>query len=144
MKSNEVTLFKALTPHKCWSRLFVAKRGVQMIKKAQLFEENIKLKRKLFIFENIGIGTYATIKEKDILCYQNVTLFPMSLLSNFSTMHTMPLKMQVKFVRLQKTFVHSFKKYLLYRILATCKYWQNKLDNSPKHVIYKAFWRIIP
>lgn len=37
-----------------------------MIKKAQLFEENIKLKRKLFIFENIGIGTYATIKEKEV------------------------------------------------------------------------------
>lgn len=36
-----------------------------MIKKSQLLEENIKLKRKVFIWENIGIGINASVKEKE-------------------------------------------------------------------------------
>lgn len=47
-----------------------------MIKKAQLFEENIKLRRKLFIFENIGIGTYATIKEKEVAAKSFMEKYP--------------------------------------------------------------------
>lgn len=37
-----------------------------MIKKQKLIEENDKLKRKLFIWENIGIGRDSPIKEKEI------------------------------------------------------------------------------
>ena len=37
----------------------------KMIKKSQLLEENIKLKRKVFIWENIGIGINASVKEKE-------------------------------------------------------------------------------
>lgn len=37
-----------------------------MIKKAKLFEENNKLKRMYFIFQNIGVGTNSTIREKEI------------------------------------------------------------------------------
>ena len=35
-----------------------------MIKKAQLLEENKKLKRKLFIWENINISINTSVKEK--------------------------------------------------------------------------------
>lgn len=37
-----------------------------MIKKQKLIEENEKLKRKLFIWENIGIGKDSSVKEKEI------------------------------------------------------------------------------
>lgn len=36
-----------------------------MIKKARLIEENIKLKKQLYIWENIGIGTNASVQEKE-------------------------------------------------------------------------------
>lgn len=37
-----------------------------MIKKATLLKDNNKLKRKLYIWENIGIGIKATVREKEI------------------------------------------------------------------------------
>lgn len=37
-----------------------------MIKKSQLLEENIKLKRKLFIWEHIGVSINSSVKEKEI------------------------------------------------------------------------------
>ena len=37
-----------------------------MIKKAQLLEDNKKLKRKLFIWENINISINSSVKEKEI------------------------------------------------------------------------------
>ncbi len=37
-----------------------------MIKKQKLIEENEKLKRKLYIWENIGIGKDSSVKEKEI------------------------------------------------------------------------------
>lgn len=36
-----------------------------MIKKATLIKENIKLKRKIFILENIGVTVNSTIREKE-------------------------------------------------------------------------------
>jgi len=35
-----------------------------MLRKSQLTEENKKLKRKLFIWENIGIGINASVKKR--------------------------------------------------------------------------------
>jgi hypothetical protein len=37
-----------------------------MIRKSQLTEENKKLKRKLFIWENINISINSSVKEKEI------------------------------------------------------------------------------
>ena len=47
-----------------------------MIKKAQLFEENKKLKRKVFTFENIGIGINATIQEKEYAAKSFMEKYP--------------------------------------------------------------------
>ena len=47
-----------------------------MIKKAQLFEENKKLKRKVFLFENIGIGINATIQEKEYAAKSFMERYP--------------------------------------------------------------------
>ena len=37
-----------------------------MMRKAQLISENEKLKRKVFVFENIGVGLNSSIKEKEV------------------------------------------------------------------------------
>lgn len=37
-----------------------------MMRKAQLISENKKLKRKVFVFENIGVGLNSSIKEKEV------------------------------------------------------------------------------
>ena len=37
-----------------------------MIKKSQLMAENNKLKRQVYIWENIGIGVNASVKEKEM------------------------------------------------------------------------------
>ena len=37
-----------------------------MIKKSQLIAENNKLKRQVYIWENIGIGVNASVKEKEM------------------------------------------------------------------------------
>ena len=37
-----------------------------MIKKATLLKENEMLKRKLYVWENIGIGMKSSVKEKEI------------------------------------------------------------------------------
>ena len=37
-----------------------------MVKKSQLIAENNKLKRQVYIWENIGIGVNASVKEKEM------------------------------------------------------------------------------
>ena len=37
-----------------------------MIKKAHLLEENNKLKRKIYILENIGVTIFSSVKDKEI------------------------------------------------------------------------------
>ena len=46
--------------------LMLQKEETKMIKKATLINENEKLKRSLFIWENIGIGISSSTKEKEI------------------------------------------------------------------------------
>lgn len=47
-----------------------------MIKKAKLFEENNRLKRMYFIFQNIGVGTNSTVYEKEIAAKEFKEKYP--------------------------------------------------------------------